>query len=129
VRLRIVTPQRQLVDAEVTELTAPGVAGELGVLAQHTTFLGGLDAGVLSYREGGNLRRLVIDGGYAEVADDVVTVLADGAETPDEVNVTATREELSQVERDLAAGAEDPAVVQGLLRRQKFLAARLSVAS
>ena len=127
-QLRIVTPQRMLVDAEVTELTAPGLAGEFGVLSQHTTFLGGLEAGVLRYRDAGGEHSLVVDGGYAEVAEDVVTILADGAVTPEEVDVDATRADLAEVESQLSAGSEDPADVDTLLGRQKLLQARLSLA-
>jgi F-type H+-transporting ATPase subunit epsilon len=85
-QLRIVTPTRQLLDESVNEVTAPGTVGELGVLPEHTTFLGSLEIGTLSYRSGPTGRRLAIRGGFAEVADDVMTVLADQAQFAEEID-------------------------------------------
>lgn len=128
-RLRVVTPARGLVDAEVTEVTAPGIEGEIGLLPEHVTFLGGLDVGVLSYDEGGSTRRLVVDGGYVEVSDDTITVLADAAEQPDEIDAGAARSELADLERALDASDEGPEQVADLLRQIRRAHVRAEVAS
>ena len=78
-RLRIYTPEREFVDREVREVTAPGALGEIGVLPDHATLVTALEPGVLSYREDGEVRRLTIGAGFAEVRDNVMTVLADSA--------------------------------------------------
>jgi F-type H+-transporting ATPase subunit epsilon len=97
IRLRIATPQRLLLDEEVDELSAPGVLGELGILPDHITFLGALETGRLSFRRGGAAaRHLAVGGGFAEVVDNVVTVLADTAEFAEEVDVERAREALRQ---------------------------------
>lgn len=127
--LRIVTPTRTLVDAEVSELTAPGVVGEFGVLPEHVTFLGQLDLGVLTYVEGGTSRHVVVLGGYAEVVDDVVTVLADEAEFPDDIDAEVARADVEEARAKLDAGHEDPYVVEELIRAHRRAEVRFSVGS
>ena len=127
--LQIVTPTRLLVDAEVSEVTAPGTAGEFGVFPEHVTFLGELDLGVLRYTEGGSDKSVVVHGGFAEVRDDVVTVLADDAEFAEEIDLEAARAELGRLGTELDKGREDPAEVADLLREHRRAAARIQAAS
>jgi F-type H+-transporting ATPase subunit epsilon len=79
-RLRVYSPERQLVDADVAEVTAPGAYGEIGILPDHAALVTVLEPGTLSYKEGAKTSRLKITGGFAEVRDNVMTVLADSAE-------------------------------------------------
>lgn len=79
-RLRVYSPERELVDAEVTEVTAPGAFGEIGVLPDHAALVTVLEPGTLSFTEGGRTSRLRIGSGFAEVRDNVMTVLADSAD-------------------------------------------------
>src|SRR4029078_8684416 len=72
-RLRIVTPERLLLDEEVEEVTAPGVAGEFGVLPDHITFLTTLAPGRLIYRIGAPRHVIAIFGGYAEGVGNLMT--------------------------------------------------------
>jgi F-type H+-transporting ATPase subunit epsilon len=101
--LRVVTPTKTLVDAEVAEVTAPGVAGQIGVLPQHATFLGQLEAGVVGFTASGKRARIVISGGYAEVVDDVVTILADDAEFAESIDVSAARAETERLRERLSS--------------------------
>ena len=102
-RLRIVTPERLLLDEEVEEVTAPGAAGEFGVLPDHITFLTVLAPGRLIYRTGNQRHVIAIFGGYAEVVDNVMTVLADGAEPAPQIDLEAAKQALQQAEGALAA--------------------------
>ena len=79
-RLRVYSPERELVDTDVAEVTAPAAYGEIGVLPDHAALVTALEPGTLSYKEGGRLTRVRIGGGFAEVRDNVMTVLADSAE-------------------------------------------------
>jgi F-type H+-transporting ATPase subunit epsilon len=79
-RLRVYSPERQLVDTDVAEVTAPGAYGEIGVLPDHAALVTILEPGVLSYKTGATVTRLRVSGGFAEVRDNVMTVLADSAE-------------------------------------------------
>ena len=126
--LRLITPTRQLVEAEVEQVVAPGAAGQFGVLPEHVTFLGELDLGLLTYVEHGTAKRVVVHGGYAEVVDDVVTILADEAELPEEIDTTTVREELADVEHQLATIVGEPAEVDALLRERRRAHVRLAAA-
>ncbi|NOT57487.1 MAG: F0F1 ATP synthase subunit epsilon [Deltaproteobacteria bacterium] len=109
-RLRIVTPERQLLDEEVDEITAPGTVGEFGVLPSHVTFLSSLQPGRLLYKQRGQTRTLVIGGGFAEVSDNVVTVLADSAEFANEIDADRARAALQKAETELKSlDVTDPA--------------------
>jgi F-type H+-transporting ATPase subunit epsilon len=102
-RLRIVTPERLLLDEEVEEVIAPGAAGEFGVLPDHITFLTTLAPGRLVYRMGTQRHVLAIFGGYAEVVDNVMTVLADGAEPARQIDLEVARHAQQEAETALAA--------------------------
>ena len=77
-RLVVLTPERQLVDEMVLEVTAPGAYGQIGVLPNHAALVTSLERGTLSYKTAAGEKRFNIDGGFAEVRDDVMTVLATG---------------------------------------------------
>jgi F-type H+-transporting ATPase subunit epsilon len=79
IRLRVSTPEQEVLDRDVGWVTAPATLGEIQVLPGHAALVTSLDAGTLSWDEGGGRGRLAIGGGFAEVRDDVVTVLADSA--------------------------------------------------
>jgi F-type H+-transporting ATPase subunit epsilon len=87
IRLRLVTPSRMLLDEEVEEVTAPGALGEFGVLPNHIAFLTLLETGEMSYKQGAERQRLALNGGYAEVLENVMTVLANAAEYAEEIDV------------------------------------------
>jgi F-type H+-transporting ATPase subunit epsilon len=86
IRLRVVTPSRLVLDEEVDEVTAPGELGEFGVLPNHIAFLSTLVPGEMTYKQGTTKTTLAVSGGYAEVLDNVMTVLASAAEFPAEID-------------------------------------------
>jgi F-type H+-transporting ATPase subunit epsilon len=102
IRLRLVTPSRLLLDEEVDEVTAPGALGEFGVLPNHISFLTLLEIGEMSYRQGAERQHLAVSGGYAEVLDNVMTVLANAAEYADEIDFAAARTAKERAEARLA---------------------------
>jgi F-type H+-transporting ATPase subunit epsilon len=127
--LRLITPTRQLVDAEVEEVTAPGTVGEFGVLPEHVNFIGELESGILSYTERGTRKRVVVHGGYTEVVNDVVTVLADDAELPEEIDAAAARGDLERIDKELSAESENPDRIEDLLRQRRRAEVRLAAAA
>jgi F-type H+-transporting ATPase subunit epsilon len=102
-RLRIVTPERLLLDEEVEEVIAPGVGGEFGVLPDHITFLTALAPGRLIYKIAGQRTVVAIFGGYAEVVDNVMTVLADGAEPARQIDLESAKRAYQEAEGTIAA--------------------------
>ena len=101
--LSVLTPERPLVDAEVTEVYAPGSVGQLGVLPDHITFLATLGTGKLTYRSDAGAGLLVVSGGVIEVANNKITILADSAVTREEIDISAARQELAAAEEALAS--------------------------
>ncbi len=119
-KLRIVTPERELLDQEVETVVAPGAAGEFGVLPDHIAFLTTLSPGRLIYQSEGRRQALAIFGGYAQVVDNVMTVLADGAETAAEIDLEEARKTAREAEQKLAGlepDAPDFTATRGALER------------
>ncbi len=105
--LTIVTRDRKVVDLEVDEVVLPGAEGALGILPGHTPLLAMLRVGELSYRQGAKTHHLVLAQGFAEVLPDRVTVLADSATLPDEIDAQKAELERTEAERELATLATD----------------------
>ena len=101
IRLRVVTPTRLVFDEEVDEVTAVGELGEFGVLPNHIDFLSTLVPGELSYKQGPKKQFIAIAGGYAEVLDNVMTVLATAAEFPWEIDVARAQGAKEQAKKIL----------------------------
>jgi len=102
--VEIVTPSRILAQAQVDELNVPGELGYLGILPGHTALLTKLGQGELMYRQGEQRHYVALFGGYMEVRDDQVTVLADIAEDAaaiDRARAEAARDRAEQRLRDL----------------------------
>lgn len=106
-RLLLVTPERQLLDTDIEEVYAPGVLGQFGVLPEHVNFLTALGTGELRYRTGGVDHFVALSGGVLEVLDDVVTVLADSAESADEIDIGRAAQAEERLRHALARTASD----------------------
>jgi F-type H+-transporting ATPase subunit epsilon len=102
IKLRVVTPSRLMFDEEVDEVTAIGELGEFGVLPNHISFLSTLVPGEMSYKQGANKRILAVSGGYAEVLDNVMTVLAPAAEFGSEIDSARAQRAKERAEKQLA---------------------------
>ena len=101
--LRVVTPQREVLDETVAMVTAEGTLGQFGVLPQHIAFVTSLEPGILTAKTtGGQEHKIAVKGGFAEVRDDVVTILADDVVAPGEIDAAKARELLAAAERALA---------------------------
>jgi len=105
--LELVTPVRRVLSEEVVEVRIPGLLGELGVLPGHTPLLTALGTGPLAYTQAGVEHRLAVQGGCAEVLPDRVTVLAQVAELPAEIDLEAARRQLAEAEAALPKAAAE----------------------
>jgi F-type H+-transporting ATPase subunit epsilon len=107
-RLQVVTPSRRVLENLASEVRIPGSLGELGILPGHTPLLTSLGTGEVTWVDGATTGRLVVQGGFAEVQPDGVTVLASIAETIDEIDVEAARTALTEAQEALkTASAEE----------------------
>src|SRR5215472_14973458 len=100
-RCVVVTPERALLDAEVDFVALPMYDGELGVLPGRAALIGRLGFGELRLRRGDQTRRFFVDGGFAQVRANTVTVLTSRAQKAEEIDVEAA-------ERALQAEAPAP---------------------
>ncbi len=126
-QLEIVTPEKKVVDTAAEEVQIPGKNGYLGVLPGHAPLITELAVGHISYHAGGNEQRLAVAWGFAEVLPDKVTILAETAERPDEIDVGRARKAKERAEQRLTSG--DPEVdVQRSLNALHKADARLEVA-
>jgi F-type H+-transporting ATPase subunit epsilon len=105
--LQIVTPVRSVVYEEVDIVELPGADGYFGVLPGHTPFLSTLRVGEVKYRSERQDKFLALSGGFAEILPDKVTVLADLAEKPEDVDVTAAQEARKEAAASLQAPDPD----------------------
>jgi F-type H+-transporting ATPase subunit epsilon len=126
--LDIVTPERRVLSVACDEVRAPGVQGGFGIRRGHTAFMSGLEAGRLTYVEGSREHHFAVGGGFLQVADDKVIVLADTAEAAADIDVGRAQLALSDAQERLRKLNQDDhnyAVEEARVRRA---AARLTVA-
>jgi len=77
ITLKIITPDKSVMDGEVTSVTVPGTAGSFEVLVNHAPIVSSLDEGNVIIRTGNNEEVIRITGGVVEVINNQVTVLAE----------------------------------------------------
>jgi F-type H+-transporting ATPase subunit epsilon len=95
VRCVVVTPERALLDVEADSVVVPLYDGELGVLPGRAPLVGRLGTGELRIRNGTEVKRYYVDGGFVQVRADVVTVLTPRALAPEEIKVEAASQVLA----------------------------------
>ena len=105
--LEIVTPSRRVVEVEVDEVRLPGALGEMGVLPGHIPLLTSLAAGPLTYYEGSAVTRYAVQGGFAEVLPDRVTILATVAKTAADIDLVEAKNTLEQAQGKLKDATAD----------------------
>ena len=109
IQLEVVTPERRVLNEAVDMVTVPGLGGELGILPGHTPLISQLQTGVLSYTQAGKSFQLHVSGGFVEVRDDLVSVLASVAERPEEIDAARAKLSRDKWEKQLNAwsGSEE----------------------
>ena len=103
-KLEIVTPEKKVVDTAAEEVQIPGKNGYLGVLPGHAPLITELAVGEISYRENSQESRLAVAWGFVEVLPDKVTILAETAERPSEIDVERARKSKERAEQRLTSG-------------------------
>jgi F-type H+-transporting ATPase subunit epsilon len=127
--VEIVTPERRLASTQADEAIVPGAHGLFGVRPGHAPFVSTMEPGELTVRDGNELQRYFIAGGFVQVASDTVRVLADQAEPASEIDLAVARQQLTAAEsrlKALAAGDARMDEESALLERARV---RLQVAT
>ena len=106
IELVVVTPAKQLLRRNVTEVTLPGAEGCIGVLPGHAPLITALGIGELNFRDadGKDAENLSIIRGFAEVLPNRVTLLAETAEFAAEIDVARAEEARARAEKRLTSG-------------------------
>ena len=127
--LTVVTPERAVVvGALCDEVTLPGLEGEMGILPAHTPLIALLGIGLVTYRDGAKKTSVAVRGGFAEIANDAVRVLADEAAAKDMVDAAKAGDEKTAAEARRADVVGDEQL-DAANADARFADARLSVAA
>jgi F-type H+-transporting ATPase subunit epsilon len=118
--VHVVTAEREVYkDTDVDEVVAPGVEGEFTVLPSHAPLMTMIKPGIMRLVKGGQDTDLAITGGFLEVKDNRVTILADAAERAEEIDAVRAEEARRRAEKALEerASAEEIAAAAAALQR------------
>jgi F-type H+-transporting ATPase subunit epsilon len=102
IHLEVVTPTGPVVSDDVDIVTAPGVGGEFGVLANHAPFLSTIKIGTLSFKKDKETKYLMVSGGFSEVSNNKITLLVESAEYGHEIDVDRALRARERAEQRLA---------------------------
>ncbi|HEX9137044.1 MAG TPA: ATP synthase F1 subunit epsilon [Nitrospirota bacterium] len=109
IHLEVVTPERRVFEAEVDRVEVPGLDGELGILPGHTELVSQLKpAGLLTYHVGNETGEMAISDGIVEVGSDRVTVLANRAARPEDIDLASALKLKERAEQELQRALSDP---------------------
>lgn len=128
----LITPRAIAFDGEAELVIAVGTEGEVGILPQHAPYLTALRPGVLraNVREGSEVKRLELatGEGFLQALPSKITILTDAALAADEIDVSASREELVQAQAEQRAAGSDLAAWRSAQVKIDFANAKLKVA-
>ena len=123
--LVVVTPERKMVEAQTDSVEIPGELGYLGIPG-HAPLISLLKTGVLKYRDSRGDKSLAIAGGFLEVSNDIVSVLADLAEEPSEIDAAKAEKDRVQAEEQMKTASRE--TLDEIRARLELAQARLAIA-
>lgn len=100
--LRVITPERVLLDTTASSVKVPATDGLMGILPRHAAMVAALETGVLTYKEGGQDVELFVSGGFAEVRQNTVRILTSVGERPEEIDVERAKAAVERARTRLA---------------------------
>lgn len=121
IHLEIVTPRGPALRADVDEVTAPGAAGEFGVLPGHLPLLAALRTGLVSYRQGGETKRCAVGSGFAEADTGKLVILTDHYVERAQIDPVVVRKELAEVQAEIAKAETKSAAMASQKARPSVL--------
>jgi F-type H+-transporting ATPase subunit epsilon len=128
ITLDIVTPERRVLSVTCDEVRAPGAMGGFGVRRDHEPFMAALEPGRLTYVEGGREHHYAVGGGFLQVLENRVIVLADTAESAGDIDVERARRAFQEAQERLLKMTEQDELHAIESARVRRAAARLGVA-
>ncbi|MBD2481513.1 ATP synthase F1 subunit epsilon [Planktothrix sp. FACHB-1365] len=116
--VRVIAPDRTVWDETADEVILPSTTGQVGILTGHAPLLTALDTGVLRVRLKNKWTPIALMGGFAEVEANEVTILVNGAERGDSINLEDARTAYTKAQADLEA-AESSGSEEGKIKAKK----------
>ena len=95
--VRVITPDKVVWDAMADELVLPSSTGQIGILTDHAPLLTALDIGVMKLKSNSDWTSIVVMEGFAEVEDNKVTILCNGAEEGSSIDAKTAQDELEKI--------------------------------
>jgi F-type H+-transporting ATPase subunit epsilon len=102
IHFELVSPERLLMSTQADMVVVPGAAGEFGVLAGHVPLASTLKPGVVSVHDDGQVTKLYVRGGFADVAADTLTILAEEAIALSDLDAAVVDQKLKDLGEDIA---------------------------
>ena len=122
--VRIITPDKIVWDENAEEVILPSTTGQLGILKGHAPLLTALDVGVMRVRPGKDWKNIAVMGGFAEVENDELRILVNGAELGETIDKEQARAEFVQAQQLLDEATKSGDRQKELQRTQKMKRAR-----
>ena len=100
--IRVIAPDKTVWDANAEEVILPSSTGQLGILKGHIPLLTALDIGVMRVRIDKEWQPIILLGGFAEIEEDNITILVNGAEKADNIDINDAQNRLQEATNNLA---------------------------
>mgnify|MGYP001036749467 CR=1 FL=1 len=107
-QVRVIAPDKTVWEAQADEVILPSTTGQLGILGGHAPLLSALDTGVMRVRPGKEWVPIALMGGFAEVDNDLVTILVNGAERGADIDLETSRTAYEEAKERVAKAADGP---------------------
>lgn len=120
--MEIITPTRKVLSVETESVVVPASTGYLGVLVNHAPLVTSLGIGVLKYKEKGEEKKVAICGGFLEIRDNKVSVMADTAECSNEIDVERAKRAEERARKRLREKSKDIDVFRAELALRRAIA-------
>jgi F-type H+-transporting ATPase subunit epsilon len=122
--LRVITPDKTVWDGKVEEIILPSTTGQLGILSNHAPLLSALDTGVMRIRSDKEWKNIALMGGFAEVENNEVKVLVNGAQIGENVDKDAARSEFNEAQTRFDAANSGADLQEQIQAKQALKRAR-----
>lgn len=127
IKLEVVTPQAVVLSQEVSYINVPASQGYLGILPNHASLVTGLEIGVITFKENNKDKKIAISGGFMEVINNKVVILADAAELGDKIDIVRAEAAKERAEKRLIERQPDLDIERANLALRRALS-RISAA-
>ncbi|MFC7048247.1 F0F1 ATP synthase subunit epsilon [Emcibacter nanhaiensis] len=107
IHFELVSPEKLLLSEDADMVVVPGSEGDFGVMAHHAPVVSTLKTGIIEVHDGGSMKKLLVHGGFAEVNPNGLTILAEEAYAPGELDRAELEAELKDAREDVADAKDD----------------------